>query len=130
MYPKEGEVGKFKMVMHRGTRSVSEYCHEEFANDPGDYGRGEYWTDNENMAALYGSVESKLIELENVFHIPQKDVLPLIEEYKTCKIHEGCDVRLNGATKLTEMFKSKGYKAVLTVGYEDYKSLGLCIFQA
>jgi hypothetical protein len=130
MYPEEGKAGKFKMLMYRGVTKESERLHDEFASDPGDYGRGEYWTDNKEIAAVYGEVISKVIELDNVYRIPKDEVLPLIEEYDTCKIHLGRENRLEGSLRLTKMFKSKGYDAVLTVGYEDFTSIGLCIFDA
>lgn len=128
MYPEEGEVGKFRLQMHRGVKDKSQYLHDKFASDPGDYGCGEYWTDSKEFASIYGEVISKVIELENVYRIPQEQVLPLIEEYETCKMHLGRDRRLEGSLRLTNMFKEKGYSAVLTVGYESYGILGLCIF--
>ncbi|HFQ4945512.1 TPA: hypothetical protein ACGUVO_003558, partial [Vibrio vulnificus] len=130
MYPKDGEVGKFKLLMYRGVKDKSAHLHEEFASDPGDYGCGEYWTDNKEFAAIYGEVISKVIELDNVYRIPKGEVLPLIEQYETCKMHLGHEKRLEGASKLTKLFKEKGYSAVLTVGYESPNILGLCIFNA
>jgi hypothetical protein len=130
MYPEEDEVGKFKMLMYRGIKKEAEHLHDEFASDPGDYGQGEYWTDNKEFAAIYGEVISKTIELDNVYRIPQNQVLPLIEEYETCKIHLGPEKRLEGSIRLTNMFKDKGYSAVLTLGYESTEILGLCVFNA
>lgn len=130
MYPKEGEVGKLKLLMYRGVKDKSEHLHESFASDPGDYGCGEYWTDNKDFAANYGEVISKVIELDNVYRIPRDQVLPLIEEYKTCKMHLGREIRLEGSLRLTKFFKDTGYSAVLTVGYESPDVLGLCVFNA
>jgi len=130
MYPNEGEAGPFKMMMYRGVKKDSDHIHEKFASDPGDYGCGEYWTDNEDFASSYGEVISKIIELDTVYRIPKDEVLALIDNYETCKMHLGHQKRLEGSRKLTEMFKSKGYQAVLTVGYEDFTSMGLCIFDA
>jgi hypothetical protein len=130
MYPEEGEVGKLKLLMHRGVKDRSEHLHEKFASDPGDYGCGEYWTDNKDFAAIYGEVISKVIELDNVYRIPSVHVLPLIEEYETCKMDFGRERRLEGSLRLTKFFKEKGYDAVLTVGYESSNVLGLCVFNA
>jgi len=130
MYPEEGEVGKFKLQMYRGVKDKSQHLHDNFASDPGDYGCGEYWTDSEEFASIYGEVISKVIELENVYRIPKAQVLPLIEEYETCKMLLGHDRRLEGSVRLTNMFKEKGYAAVLTMGYESEGILGLCIFNA
>ncbi|WP_119685612.1 hypothetical protein [Acinetobacter pittii] len=128
MFPEEGTVGKFRKKMYRGLKKQSDYLHNKYASDAGDYGRGEYWTDNEEFAAIYGEVISKEIELDNVYCIPQDQVLPLIYEYETCKMELGAEKRLENATKLTEMFKAKGYSAVLTTQYESPDILGLCIF--
>lgn len=129
MYPNEGTVGKFKMKMYRGLKKESEHLHEEFASDPGDYGRGEYWTDDLEFAAGYGNVISKEIELNNVYCIPRDEVLPLIYEYETCKSGLTREQRLENTTRLTEMFKAKGYSAVLTMNYESFDVMGLCIFE-
>ena len=128
MYPEEGQVGKFKMLMYRGVRKDSERLDERFASDPGDYGQGEYWSDNRELASVYGDVISKIIKLDNVYRISNNKVLSLIEEYETCKIHLDYVNRLKGSISLTKMFKSQGYDAVLTAGYENFTSLGLCIF--
>lgn len=128
MYPKSGEVGSFKLMMYRGTKPEKERLKTEFASDPGDYGAGEYWTDDKSFAEGYGEVLEQLIELENVYHIPKQELKELIEEYRTCKMEDGHETRLKNSKRLTEMFKSKGYKAVLTEGYETFTAKGLCIF--
>lgn len=40
--PDEGASGEFRMTMFRGTPPTRR--HAEFASDPGDYGRGVYWS--------------------------------------------------------------------------------------
>jgi hypothetical protein len=128
VYPEEGQAGPFRMMMYRGIKKESDRLHKEFASDPGDYGCGEYWTDCKEFASGYGDVISKLIVLENVYRIPKDDVLPLIAKYETCKMELGREKRLENSRLLTEMFKSKGYQAVLTYGYESFTIFGLCIF--
>lgn len=130
MYPNSGESGPFKLMMYRGFKPPSERLNENFASDPGDYGVGEYWTDNETFAAHYGVVENKYIELENVYHIPKHELKRLIEEYRTCKIEDGHETRKANSLRLTQKFKDMGYRAVLTVGYESFTVMGLCIFDA
>ena len=128
MFPNEGTAGKFKMKMYRGLKKESEHLHKNFASDPGDYGCGEYWTDNQEFAMVYGDVISKEIELDNVYCIPSDQVSQLIEEYQTCNMELDIEARLQGTMKLTELFKAKGYPAVLTTQYESPDILGLCIF--
>lgn len=128
MYPEVGKVGKFKLAMYRGVKAINKRISEEFASDPGDYGVGEYWTNSLEHAELYGDVKSKIIELDNVYHIPLDELILLIKEYQTCQISDSHKIRRENSQRLTEFFLSKGYKAVLTIGYEDFTSMGLCIF--
>lgn len=128
MYPLAGKVGPFKLKMYRGDRASNTRLTIDFASDPGDYGVGEYWTNSKDHAEFYGNVRSEIIELDDVYHIPSDELKRLIEEYRTCKMEDGHEKRKDNSLRLTEMFKSKGYKAVLTIGYEDLSSMGLCIF--
>ena len=130
MYPAPGKAGQFSLLMYRGEKPKDERLSKNFASDPGDYGTGEYWTNEKELADSYGSVRSKLIELDNVYHIPSDEIMELIEEYRTCKMEDGHNKRSESSMRLTLMLKSKGYEAVLTIGYEDFKSMGLCIFDA
>ena len=116
--------------MYRGVRSGTERLHADFASDPGDYGCGEYWTDDESFAAVYGEVISREIVLECVYHIPKIELLALIEEYRTCKMEDGHEKRRENSLRLSAFFKSKGYQAVLTDGYETHTAKGLCVFTA
>ena len=128
MFPPEGEVGSVEMKMYRGIKCRTEHLNEKFASDPGDYGCGEYWTDNIEFAKIYGDVVEKIITIDSVYHIPNKELSEIIELYRTCKIEDGAEVRLQNCLRLTEDLKSKGYKAVLTKGYENFDVIGVCIF--
>ena len=116
------------MLMYRGIRPSESRIHSEFASDPGDYGQGEYWSNRRSFAEVYGEVIEREIDLESVYHIPSNELHELIESYRTCKIEDGRKQRLDGAKRLTEHFKSRGYSAVLTYGYESFGTYGLCIF--
>ncbi|MCP3686040.1 MAG: hypothetical protein GY861_25625 [bacterium] len=128
MYPAPGEVGILRLKMYRGIKADQKRLHKDFASDPGDYGCGEYWTDSKEFAALYGDVISKMIEIDNVYHIPNEELLQLIEEYRTCKMMDGREKRRENSMRLTRMFREKGYAAVLTRGYESSAVIGVCIF--
>jgi hypothetical protein len=127
--PPEGTCGPLELFMHRGVKAENERLHKEFASDPGDYGCGEYWTDNIDMAKVYGKVKSKIIKLNRVYHIPKDELKLLIEEYRTCKIQDGLTVRRENSNRLTEYFKNKEYEAVLTYGYESFTEKSICIFK-
>lgn len=120
-------IGPFRMNMYRGEGNNKNS--EHFSTDPGDYGRGIYWTNLSEMAEVYGKVSTKLIELSRVYFVPREKLMALIEEYRTCKMHDGQDKRLQGAQKLTDYFKSLGAEAVLTFGYESTDEYGLCVFK-
>lgn len=128
MYPLSGSVGPLKLVMYRGIKPASQWLNKSFASDPGDYGCGEYWTDDRSFAQVYGEVVSKEITLERVYHIPSKELMSIIKEYGTCRMEDSKDVRMANSLLLTNFFKSKDYQAVLTVGYENFEVKGLCIF--
>lgn len=130
MYPKSGKVGSFKMKMYRGIKPDSERLNQEFASDPGDYGCGEYWTDDKRFAEIYGEVIEKNITIDDVYHIPKEELKKMIEEYRTCKMEDDHRARNKNSMRLTDEFKSRGYKAVLTEGYESFGIKGLCIFSA
>lgn len=130
MYPNAGDIGPLKMEMYRGIRRASERLDSDFASDPGDYGAGEYWTDDAEFAANYGEVHRATIALDRVYHIPKAELLELIAEYRTCRMEDGHPKRRENALRLTKHFQSLGYEAVLTVGYEFFDVIGLCIFPA
>lgn len=129
MYPLAGSVGQIKLKMYRGVKPLQDRVHKDFASDPGDYGCGEYWTNDESSAVFYGDVITKEIVMENVYHIPMDELKKLIEEYRTCKIEDGHEKRRNGSLLITNYFMKKGYKAVLTEGYESFDEVAICIFQ-
>jgi hypothetical protein len=126
--PKVGEVGSVNLTMFRGIKDDGDRLHKDFASDPGDYGCGEYWTDSYNGAQIYGTVISKTIILENVYHIPSRELMSLIKEYGTCKMEDGHELRKLNSMRLTSHFKSKGFSGVLTSDYESPSETAICIF--
>lgn len=68
--------------------------------------------------------------MKNVYHIPLKELLYLIKEYRTCTMEDGHETRLDNSKLLSEMFISKGYDAVITVSYEDPTTMELCVFRS
>jgi len=126
--PELGNIGSFRMLMYRGIGTNKN--HIKYSSDPGDYGRGEYWTNSKEFAADYGEVLEKIIELENVYYIPKVELIKIIDKYQTCKMHLGSELRLKGAQALTDYYKNeKGVAALLTFGYETFDIYGICIFK-
>ena len=117
--------------MFRGVKAPDKRRSEFFASDPGDYGRGIYWTSSYETAEVYGEVTNSLIILERVLLVPTDELMKLIKSYVTCNMSSdwGRERRLKGAQDMTDYFKGLGAEAVLSCGYEggsdDY---GLCIF--
>jgi len=131
--PKPGTVGLFDATpMFRGVPGAKHRVCEEFATDPGDYGCGQYYTNSiqtaNNYAGNDGAISVRTITVKNAYTIPLDELRKLIREYGTCKIEDGRPARLERSKKLTEYFKSKGYAAVVTINYESFDEVAICIF--
>ena len=124
--PDYGTIGSLRMNMFRGTGANTN--HSKFASDPGDYGRGQYWTDSFDFAQKYGNVQETLIVLDDILFIPKGFLTRTIREFGTTDLSLGKSVRLSNSQRLTDHFQSIGCKGILTFDYESFGIFGLCIF--
>lgn len=104
----------WKKDMYRGVRPKKHG--KDYASDPGDLGKGEYWTSNIHYARGYGKTTKKKIRLKNPLHLTASQASILIDRYKTVRGHT--HQREKGAAKLSAHFKSRGYDGVVVKGYE------------
>jgi hypothetical protein len=130
VFPKEGESGPFRMAMFRGESVDSELKRQRgFASDPGDYGRGEYWTDSQEFAATYGEVRTSVIQLKNALRLELKTMAQLIrDEYGMTQAWKPHEFRIAAADRFTSDMKSKGYDGIVVFGYEMPGIWSACVF--
>ncbi|WP_162820332.1 hypothetical protein [Microvirga calopogonii] len=119
------------MTMYRGIGQKQN--HALFVSDPGDYGRGEYWTDWPQAAEIYakvgGQVMVREIRLKNALHLPVEEVLSLARDvYHTTVVESGSAARLKGSTQLTADMVAKGYDGIVVCGYETPGEWSACLF--
>lgn len=131
IYPSADDAGPFCMKMFRGV--PAQRRHQAFASDPGDYGRGTYWSSSEEFAQLYagddGQVHCQIIQLQNVLHMSPAEIKRHAREvYRTTRMEDGHEARLQGATKMAADMKASGFDGIVTFGYETPDSWGACVF--
>ena len=98
------------MEMYRGEGVNAEAKQERgFASDPGDYGRGEYWTDSQAFASNYGTVRKTVIELRNALRLDPNEMVRLIrDEYGMTKAWLPQRERIAAAERFTRDMLAKG----------------------
>ncbi len=115
----------FQMPLYRG---VTDKRGKEFASDPGDFGRGEYWSSDPHVAKAYSSkVKCETIVLFNPIQLLEIEAYILADDmYGTIrgknKIGSGCGEikdRLENSSKLTADLVSLGHD-----GFVVYKESG------
>lgn len=128
VYPAVGESGEFRMRMYRGLSGRRN--HPDFASDPGDYGRGEYWVCTRDHAAIYaqhgGEVLETEIHLKNALYLSSSDIVEQAKRYGTTSGTR--DDRLAASEQLTRAMQAKGYDGIVSDGYEDFTSWSACVF--
>jgi hypothetical protein len=125
--PDEGASGEFRMTMYRGTSS--EPRHTEFASDPGDYGRGAYWSATQEHASIYGPVIiARDIYLKNALRLSPAEVRRMARESGATVMENGYEERLAAANRFTAQMKDKGYDGIVVCGYETFDLWSACVF--
>lgn len=104
----------WKKKMYRGVRPKR--YGKDYASDPGDLGKGEYWTSNIHYARGYGKVKTRKIKLKNPLHLDSTQASILADRYRTVRgfPHQ----REAGARRMSEYLKSRGYDGLVVKGYE------------
>jgi hypothetical protein len=131
IYPEAGLSGEFQMTMYHGASTKGR--HASFASDPGDYGRGEYWTNCPQTAEIYAGVGGRVlireIRLQNALHLSVEEILRLATQvYHTTVMENGSAARLRGSAQFTADMKSKGHDGVVVYGYEALGEWSACLF--
>jgi len=118
------------MEMYRGEGVNAEAKQERgFASDPGDYGRGEYWTDSQAFASNYGTVRKTVIELRNALRLDPNEMVRLIrDEYGMTKAWLPQRERIAAAERFTRDMLAKGYDGIAAYGYEQPDIWSVCVF--
>lgn len=126
-FPKLGESGLFRMTMYRGIKS--EPLHSEFASDPGDYGRGEYWAATREFANHYGpEIICKNICLTNALRLASEEIGRTARERGFTVLENGHAARLAAAQSFTEEMLENGYDGIVVKGYELPGLWSACVF--
>jgi hypothetical protein len=130
VFPNAGESGFFRMEMYRGEGVNAELKVERgFASDPGDYGRGEYWTDSMEFASTYGNVRRAVVELNNALRLDPKEMVRLIrDEYGITKAWLPHEQRLAAVERFTREMLANGYDGIVVYGYELPGIWSACVF--
>ncbi len=130
LFPAEGTAGAFRMLMYRGIRATP--LNSTYASDPGDYGRGLYWSNRRETAELYaagGQIIEGVVELRHAMRLSPKEVTRYGREvYGFTVLEKGSDARIAAAERFTADMKAAGYDGVVTYGYESFHEWGACVF--
>jgi hypothetical protein len=127
--PDEGSSGEFRMRMYRGTNSNRRQ--REYASDPGDYGRGDYWAATRDFALNYGDliVEGD-IHLQNALRLTPDEVCRLARSSGATVMEDGHDKRIRAAERFTAEMKAKSYDGIVVCGYEMFHLWSVCAFES
>ena len=115
------------MKMYRGTKS--KWRQKEFASDPGDYGRGEYWAATIDFALTYGDLIAEGdIHLKNALRLAPGEVSRLARSCGATVLENGRDKQLRAAEQFTAEMKARGYDGIVVRGYETFHLWSACLF--
>lgn len=96
----------------RGQRPVGA---RGYASDPGDFGRGIYYTTSGHRAQAHGgkgSVSQQVIRFSNPIVLAVEAAYDLAEQYGTV---QGGDERMDGAQRVTNDMIQKGHDSMIVV---------------
>ncbi len=95
----------------------------EAPSDPGDLGKGTYYSTMRARAKSYGhTLTREIITLENPLVLTAKKAYELADKYKTVRGTQ--DERHAGATQMTKDLKARGYDGLIAISnYRDVTEL-------
>lgn len=97
-------------------RGHTEPSKSRFAHDPGDFGRGVYWTSSCARAKCYGkSLKRAVIKLQSALVLSVSDAYALAAKYGTVGPQFSMDQKLANASRMTEELKAQGYDGLVSV---------------
>jgi hypothetical protein len=117
------------MRMWRGVKQPAEHLNKHFASDPGDYGRGEYWSNNQEFSSLYGDLIEREIYLVNALRLSSKEISTLARDiYGTTRMEHTAADRLAASERLTADIRARGHDGIVVLGYESPGIWSACVF--
>lgn len=95
-----------------------------FASDPGDFGRGIYYTTNYHNAKAYGPVEKSILKLQNPIVLSVEEAYQLADKYHTVHLpndnvkrttQEMLAQLVTNAETMTRAMISQGYDGLVAI---------------
>src|SRR5262249_17339974 len=85
-----------------------------YASDPGDLGRGKYYTTEPARAQAMGGVQTTAqLQMQNPLILDMEDAYKLADQYQT--VRGTPEARLAGAQYITEALRAQGYDGLVAV---------------
>jgi 8-oxo-dGTP pyrophosphatase MutT (NUDIX family) len=101
----------FEKKLYRGQREMQ--MNRGYASDPGDFGRGVYWTSDIHRAKAYGKLITQVVKLSNPIYLTVEQAYDLGEQdYGNLVRGETAD-RLKKAEAMTLDLLAKGYDGLV-----------------
>jgi len=108
--------------VYRGTRRNK----GEFISDPGDFGRGIYYSTSKSIAKCYGQVEESIIRFKNPFVMNYNEAYECVaEQWDT--LHGSNKKRIRNAEQLTFDMLIAGYDGFVAVGVGMFDKKGIIL---
>lgn len=107
----------FEMELYRGEREKQN--NKEYAHDPGDFGRGIYYTSNIHQARAYGEVSKVPVRLDNPLRLTAEQAYDLGERDYGNLVQGTSEERMEKAVAMTSDLLAKGYDG-LVVEHRDW----------
>ena len=101
------------ILLHRGERTNKPGC--EFASDPGDFGRGIYWTTTKVRAFQYGEVRTEKVRFESPAVMSLEDAYRLCDQFNCIGHGVSQEQRLLNCEALTKFMLAKGYDSLIAI---------------
>ena len=98
---------------HRGIKEFRKNL--PYSNDPGDFGRGIYYTTSKARAKAYGKTFSTVIKFNNPLVLSVNQAYDLADNYGTIANMRNGKEALNGAETMTKTMLSKGYDGLIAI---------------
>jgi SPP1 gp7 family putative phage head morphogenesis protein len=132
-------------VMYRGQRPKIEG--REYSSDPGDFGRGVYYSTSAVRAKQYGAISKTIVVLHNPLILTDRQAYDLSDQYKTVRlpeseieaiakstprgqIHQAIVKRqLDNAQRMRDDLVAKGYDGLVSVRSSGRGELEVVVFQ-
>lgn len=103
----------FSAELYRGENEPGLMGNREYAHDPGDFGRGIYWTTELAQAKCYGKVRKARVSLSNPLYLTAEEAYDLADKEYGSTVHGFPADRLRKAEHMTLDLLRKGYDGLV-----------------